>query len=57
MINIDKTQKDETKIERTITRALNKIGERVEYSKICALDEEGITVNIMYKVLNVGGVE
>ena len=42
-------QKDETKIEKTITRALNKIGVPVDYSKICMLDEEGILVSIVFK--------
>tara|TARA_R100001530_G_scaffold135596_1_gene113206 strand:- start:4767 stop:4910 length:144 start_codon:yes stop_codon:yes gene_type:complete len=39
----------ETKIEKTITRALNKIGVPVDYSKISAIDEEGIIIGIEFK--------
>ena len=39
----------ETEIEKTITRALNKIGVPVNYSKISAIDEEGIIIVIEFK--------
>ena len=38
----------ETEIEKTITRALNKIGVPIDYSKIFAVDEEGICINLTY---------
>ena len=42
----------ETEIEKTITRALNKIGVPVDYSKISSIDEEGISIGIQFKELS-----